>query len=159
MKYATKKDFDQANAFGLGDSNEAYAQFFIGQSANPTSKIQERLLMVSWPSTMLLLNLLVATTGMSTKQLRAVGRSSSVPPVKAGTRKKARILSNSRKVLWLSFRPLLSTGMEPRLTLGSATLPSVFLAKIRKMSGWKKFQTATTKPSANLKNKGDCYDH
>ena len=34
MKYATKKDFDQANAFGLGDSNEAY-----GQSANPTSKI------------------------------------------------------------------------------------------------------------------------
>ena len=32
MKYATKKDFDQVNAFGLGDSNEAYAQFFIGQS-------------------------------------------------------------------------------------------------------------------------------
>ena len=32
MKYASKEAFDKANAFGLGDSNEAFAQFFIGQS-------------------------------------------------------------------------------------------------------------------------------
>lgn len=154
MKYATKKDFDQVNAFGLGDSNEAYAQFFIGQSylknLGATSDGQLAFHNVTFEP---------ACRNNWHVHKATKGGSSSVPPVKAGTRKKARILSNSRKVLWLSFRPMLSTGMEPRLTLGSATLPSVFLAKIRKMSGWKKFQTATTKPSANLKNKGDCYDH
>lgn len=32
MKYQTKEAFDKANHFGLGTSNDAYAQYFIGQS-------------------------------------------------------------------------------------------------------------------------------
>ncbi|MCY7209472.1 cupin domain-containing protein [Streptococcus sp. IsoGale021] len=32
MKYQTKEAFDKANHFGLGASNDAYAQYFIGQS-------------------------------------------------------------------------------------------------------------------------------
>ena len=32
MKYATKEAFEAANHFGMGESNEAYAQYFIGQS-------------------------------------------------------------------------------------------------------------------------------
>lgn len=32
MKYNDKKEFDQNNMFGLGQPNDAYAQYFIGQS-------------------------------------------------------------------------------------------------------------------------------
>ncbi|MBF7094224.1 cupin domain-containing protein [Streptococcus sp. HF-1907] len=32
MKYTSKEVFDKANVFGLGASNDAYAQYFIGQS-------------------------------------------------------------------------------------------------------------------------------
>ncbi len=30
MKYASKEAFDKANVFGFGESNDAFAQFFIG---------------------------------------------------------------------------------------------------------------------------------
>ena len=32
MKYATKAQFEQANVFGTGSANTAYAQYFIGDS-------------------------------------------------------------------------------------------------------------------------------
>ena len=32
MKYTKKAEFDKANYFGLGNPNDAYAQFFDGQS-------------------------------------------------------------------------------------------------------------------------------
>ena len=32
MKYSQKAEFDKANCFGLGDPNDAYAQYFDGQS-------------------------------------------------------------------------------------------------------------------------------
>lgn len=32
MKYPTKESFEKANAFGIGASNDTFAQFFIGQS-------------------------------------------------------------------------------------------------------------------------------
>lgn len=44
MKYSDKQSFDQANKFGTGSSNDAYAQYFIGQSylnpvAGPTDEV------------------------------------------------------------------------------------------------------------------------
>lgn len=32
MKYADKESFEKANMFGTGAPNDAYAQYFIGQS-------------------------------------------------------------------------------------------------------------------------------
>ena len=32
MRYPDKTEFDKANSFGLGNPNEAYAQYFDGQS-------------------------------------------------------------------------------------------------------------------------------
>lgn len=32
MKYSTREDFEKADPFGIGDPNDAYAQFFIGNS-------------------------------------------------------------------------------------------------------------------------------
>ena len=32
MKYQSKEDFDRANHFGQGTPNDAYAQYFIGNS-------------------------------------------------------------------------------------------------------------------------------
>ena len=32
MKYSNKEDFDKANIFGQGQANDAYAQYFIGNS-------------------------------------------------------------------------------------------------------------------------------
>lgn len=32
MKYSDYKEFEKANAFGIGDPNEAYAEFFTGSS-------------------------------------------------------------------------------------------------------------------------------
>jgi quercetin dioxygenase-like cupin family protein len=32
MKYQNKEEFEKANMFGLGKANEAYAQYFIGNS-------------------------------------------------------------------------------------------------------------------------------
>ena len=32
MKYSQKAEFDKANCFGLGNPNDAYAQYFDGQS-------------------------------------------------------------------------------------------------------------------------------
>ena len=42
MKIMDKAAFDKANVFGLGQSNDAYAQFFIGNSyLNPLTKLGE----------------------------------------------------------------------------------------------------------------------
>lgn len=32
MKYSDYKEFEKANVFGIGDPNEAYAEFFTGSS-------------------------------------------------------------------------------------------------------------------------------
>ena len=42
MKIMDKAEFDKQNVFGLGQSNDAYAQFFIGQSfLNPLTYPKE----------------------------------------------------------------------------------------------------------------------
>ena len=42
MKIMDKAEFDKQNVFGLGQSNDAYAQFFIGQSfLNPLTNPKE----------------------------------------------------------------------------------------------------------------------
>ena len=33
MRYPDKTEFDKANSFGLGNPNEAYAQYFDGNSS------------------------------------------------------------------------------------------------------------------------------
>ena len=39
MKYSTYKEFEKANVFGKGDLNEAFSQYFIGNSfLNPLNK-------------------------------------------------------------------------------------------------------------------------
>lgn len=39
MKYSKKEEFEQVNVFGTGTPNEAYAQYFIGNSfLNPLTK-------------------------------------------------------------------------------------------------------------------------
>ena len=39
MKTLNQKEFEQQNVFGLGAANDAYAQYFIGQSyLNPLTK-------------------------------------------------------------------------------------------------------------------------
>lgn len=42
MKYLTYEEFEKANKFGRGNSNDAYAQYFIGQSfLNPLTNPKE----------------------------------------------------------------------------------------------------------------------
>ena len=42
MKYSTYKEFEKANDFGKGDSNEAFSQYFIGNSfLNPLTNPKE----------------------------------------------------------------------------------------------------------------------
>ena len=41
MKYTTKEDFDKANIFGIGAPNDAFAQYFTGDSfLNPLTDYQ-----------------------------------------------------------------------------------------------------------------------
>ena len=42
MKYLNKKEFDKANSFGIGEPNDAFAQYFIGNSyLNPLNEFGE----------------------------------------------------------------------------------------------------------------------
>ena len=42
MKYSNKDDFEKANIFGMGDPNDAFAQYFIGNSyLNPLNEFGE----------------------------------------------------------------------------------------------------------------------
>ena len=42
MKMLDKKQFEKINAFGMGKPNEAFAQYFIGESfLNPLTNPQE----------------------------------------------------------------------------------------------------------------------
>ena len=42
MKYSNKDDFEKANIFGMGNPNDAFAQYFIGNSyLNPLNEFEE----------------------------------------------------------------------------------------------------------------------
>ena len=42
MKYSNKEDFEKANIFGMGNPNDAFAQYFIGNSyLNPLNEFGE----------------------------------------------------------------------------------------------------------------------
>ena len=42
MKYLNKEDFEKANIFGMGNPNDAFAQYFIGNSyLNPLNEFGE----------------------------------------------------------------------------------------------------------------------
>lgn len=42
MKYLNKEEFDKANSFGIGEPNDAFAQYFIGNSyLNPLNEFGE----------------------------------------------------------------------------------------------------------------------
>lgn len=42
MQYASYEEFEKANKFGRGNSNDAFAQYFIGDSfLNPLTKPEE----------------------------------------------------------------------------------------------------------------------
>ena len=42
MKYSNKDDFEKANIFGMGNPNDAFAQYFIGNSyLNPLNELGE----------------------------------------------------------------------------------------------------------------------
>lgn len=42
MKYLDKKEFDKANKFGTGNSNDAFAKYFVGESfLNPLTNPKE----------------------------------------------------------------------------------------------------------------------
>ncbi len=42
MRYASYEEFEKANKFGRGNSNDAFAQYFIGDSfLNPLTKPEE----------------------------------------------------------------------------------------------------------------------
>ena len=42
MKYLNKEDFEKANIFGMGSPNDAFAQYFIGNSyLNPLNEFGE----------------------------------------------------------------------------------------------------------------------
>ena len=42
MKYADKEEFESANVFGMGNPNDAYAQYFVGNSfLNPLTNPSE----------------------------------------------------------------------------------------------------------------------
>ena len=48
MKYLDKEDFDKANTFGMGLPNDAFAQYFIGNSyLNPLNEIGESAVFVA----------------------------------------------------------------------------------------------------------------
>ena len=48
MKYLDKEDFDKANTFGIGFPNDAFAQYFIGNSyLNPLNEIGESAVFVA----------------------------------------------------------------------------------------------------------------
>lgn len=48
MKTLNQKEFEQQNVFGLGAANDAYAQYFIGQSyLNPLTKPEDGLFLAN----------------------------------------------------------------------------------------------------------------
>ena len=81
MKIQQKEQFDSYNVFGLGSPNDAYAQYFIGQSyLNPLTEPKD--------SSVFLANVTFAAAiiGISTAPKVAEGSSSSVQPEKVGIR-------------------------------------------------------------------------
>ena len=89
MKIKDKEMFDQANVFGQGMENSAYAQYFIGKSyLNPLTKLARA------PSLwqMSPLSRAAATTGIFITRKQEAARFSSAQQEAAGIRKRAKRL-------------------------------------------------------------------
>ena len=72
MKYEERAAFEQADAFGIGAPNDAYAQYFVGDSfLHP-------------------LNRDAGITGIFITQIKVVDRSLSVPPARVYIRSGAK---------------------------------------------------------------------
>ena len=87
--------------FGLGNPNDAYAQYFTGQSyLNPLTDPGK---------TQFIANVTFApgcrTTGTSTMRLKAAARFCSSPTARAGARNGARQPARSSRVTWCTSRP------------------------------------------------------
>ncbi len=87
--------------FGLGAPNDAYAQYFIGQSyLNPLTDPARPSSSPTSPSSPA-----AATIGTSTMRKRAAARSCSSPTAAAGTRNGGRKPARSRRATWCTSPP------------------------------------------------------
>lgn len=87
--------------FGLGDPNDAYAQYFTGQSyLNPLTDPAQTQFIAN-----VTFEPVAATTGISTTRPKAAAKSCSSPTAKAGTRSGASPPARSSRVMWCTSRP------------------------------------------------------
>ena len=101
MAVEVYQDGDGADGglFGLGAPNEAFAQYFIGNSyLKPLTDPKQTV----WPTSPLSPD--AGTTGTSTRRPRAVDRFCCVPTAGVGIRSGARRPENSIPAMWLPFR-------------------------------------------------------
>ena len=90
MRINDKNEFNKENVFGLGSENTAFAQYFVGNSyLNPLTEGGNA--RYFWQ--MSLLSRGAATTGISTMPKAAADSFLSVPPARAGIRRRENLPS------------------------------------------------------------------
>lgn len=117
MKVLDEKQFDAINAFGLGNSNDAFAQYFSGASfLNPLTNPQE--------TTVFLANITFEPSCRNNWHIHhAKTGGGQLPPAKAGIKKLANRRFLSLREWSLLLDPKSNIGTERKKTAGLPILP------------------------------------